>query len=135
MNWYSVNNGGATEVAAGNIRMGVSVGQNAVGEVAAGNVKMGLGFWYGAGQATSPCACQCAHDPQCDGHPDILDVSRIINVAFRDGAPIPDSSATCPFKTTDVDCSGATDILDVSKMINVAFRDGSPSVNFCNPCP
>ena len=134
MDWYSVNNGGATEVAAGNIKLGVSVGQNAVGEVAAGNVKLGLGFWYGAGTA-APCACQCAHDPQCDGHPDIIDVTQCINVAFRDGAPILDPSATCPYATTDVDCTNATDILDVTKMINVAFRDGSPAVNFCNPCP
>jgi hypothetical protein len=85
-------------------------------------------------KAGNACACRCAHDPRCDGVTDILDVTTIINVAFRDGAPIPDSNANCPRATTDVDCSGATDILDVTKMINVAFRDGSPAVNFCDPC-
>lgn len=135
MDWYSINNGGAIEVAAGNIKMGLSIGQNAVGEVSAGNIKMGLGFWYGAGTGSTPsCVCDCHADPECDGFTDILDVSALVNVAFRDGAPLPDPNGLCPYQTTDVDCSGFTDIIDVSRMVEVAFRNGSPAAQFCSPC-
>jgi len=135
MNWYSINNGGAIEVAAGNIKMGLSIGQNAVGEVSAGNIKMGLGFWYGAGTGSTPsCVCDCHADPECDGFTDILDVSALVSVAFRDGAPLPDPNGLCPYQTTDVDCSGFTDILDVSRVVEVAFRNGNPAAEFCSPC-
>jgi hypothetical protein len=135
MDWYSVNNGGAIEVAAGNIKMGLSIGQNAVGEVSAGNIKMGLGFWYGAGTGSTPsCVCDCHADPECDGFTDILDVTALVSVAFRDGAPLPDPNGLCPYQTTDVNCSGFTDILDVTRMVEVAFRDGNPAAEFCSPC-
>lgn len=135
MDWYSINNGGAIEVASGNIKMGLSVGQNAVGEVSAGNIKMGLGFWYGAaGGATPGCVCDCHADPQCDGVFDIFDVTHAVNIAFRNGAAIPDPNVQCPYATTDVDCSGVTDIFDVTHLVNVAFRNGDPGAEFCDPC-
>lgn len=134
MNWYSINNGGAIEVAAGNIKMGLSIGQNAVGEVSAGNIKMGLGFWYGATGSGAGCDCLCHADPVCDSNIDILDVSQVVNVAFRNEPAIPDPGAQCAYFTTDVDCSNATDILDVTRVVNVAFRNGNPAEEFCNPC-
>lgn len=135
MDWYSINNGGAIEVAAGNIKMGLSIGQNAVGEVSAGNIKMGLGFWYGATGASTPtCGCDCAADPQCDGLTDVFDVTQIVNVAFRNGDPLLDPNNLCPWVTTDVNCDGLTDIFDVTRMVNVAFRNGDPAVEFCDPC-
>jgi hypothetical protein len=135
MDWYSINNGGAIEVAAGNIKMGLSIGQNAVGEVSSGNIKMGLGFWYGATGTGAGCDCLCHADPICDSIIDILDVSQIVNVAFRNEPAIPDPGAQCAYFTTDVDCSNATDILDVTRVVNVAFRNGNPAEEFCNPCP
>jgi len=83
----------------------------------------------------SACACNCHADPQCDGITDIFDVTELVTVAFRNGAPILDPNVLCPRQTTDVDCSGATDILDVTRMVNVAFRNGDPATEFCNPCP
>lgn len=134
MDWYSINNGGAIEVAAGNIKMGLSIGQNAVGEVSAGNVKMGLGFWYGASGASAPCACDCHADPACDSVTDIFDVTQLVNVAFRNAPAIPDPNVLCSLETTDVNCDGVTDIFDVTKMVNVAFRNGDPALEFCDPC-
>lgn len=136
MDWYSINNGGAIEVSSGNIKMGLSVGQNAVGEVSAGNIKMGLGFWYGAAGGAAPsCACDCFADPECDGVTNIFDVTHLVNVAFRNGADIPEPNVLCPVEnTTDVDCNGVTDVFDVTHMVNVAFRGGDPSVEFCDPC-
>ena len=77
----------------------------------------------------------CVHhgDPVPDGVLDIFDVVSVINVAFRDGAPMID--ADCPHAgggRTDVNCDGATDILDVTLFINRAFRDDQTP--FCNPC-
>lgn len=84
---------------------------------------------------TSACACNCHANPECDGFVDIFDVTRAVNVAFRDAAPILDPNVSCPYQTTDVDCSGLTDIFDVIRIINVAFRNGNPATEFCQACP
>lgn len=134
MNWYSINNGGAIEVASGNIKMGLSIGQNAVGEVSAGNIKMGLGFWYGAGAASPSCACDCHADPNCSGDVNISDVTLAVNVAFRNDPAIVDPNVLCPYETTDVTCDGGTNISDVTHIVNVAFRNADPALEFCQPC-
>jgi len=80
------------------------------------------------------CACDCAHNPICDAFTDILDVSEVVSVAFRNGAAIPDPNGACTYATTDVDCNNFTDILDVTRIVNVAFRNGDPGSEFCDPC-
>jgi hypothetical protein len=82
---------------------------------------------------TSACDCPCAADPQCDGVHDIVDVTSIINAAFRAGATISDNG--CGFFRQDVNCSGAVDILDVVTSVGVAFRGGSADLEFCDGCP
>lgn len=135
MDWYTINNGGAIEVASGNIKMGLSIGQSAVGEVSAGNIKMGLGFWYGASSSAVPsCECDCHADPKCDSVTNIFDVTNAVNVAFRGGDPILDSNVLCPLQTTDVNCDSVTSIFDVARFVNVAFRGGDRDVEFCSPC-
>lgn len=135
MDWYSINNGGAIEVAAGNIKLGLSIGQNAVGEVSAGNIKMGLGFWYGASGSGAPsCACDCHGDLDCDGDVDVFDVTLVVNVAFRGGDAILDPNVLCTRERTDVSCDGSTNIFDVTKFVNVAFRGADQSTEFCYPC-
>lgn len=84
--------------------------------------------------STSACACDCAHDPQCDGVSNVFDVTHVINVAFRGAATMIDPNISCPWMTTDVDCNGVTNVFDVTHLINVAFRGGNPAVEFCNPC-
>lgn len=85
--------------------------------------------------SASACACDCHADPACDGLTDILDVTQVINVAFRNGTIIADPDASCPPHTTDVDCNGLTDVFDVVRIVNVAFRNGNPATEFCQPCP
>jgi hypothetical protein len=85
--------------------------------------------------STLSCVCDCHADPACDGVTDIFDVTHVINVAFRNGAPMPDSNTLCPRVTTDVNCDGVTDIFDVVHMVNVAFRNGNPATEICDPCP
>ena len=132
--WVSINHGGATEVASGDLRLGVSVGQNVAGFVAGGPYQMGLGFWYGTAAAGGGCACDCFGDPMCDGVASILDVVRAVDVAFRGGAPYFDPDPACPLETTDVTCDGVTTILDVVRMVDVAFRGGDAEVLYCDPC-
>ena len=79
------------------------------------------------------CQCPCFADPICDGVINILDVVRVIDVAFRDYPAAYDP--WCPRATSDVDCSRVTDILDVVRVVNVAFRDGDPETEFCEDCP
>lgn len=77
--------------------------------------------------------CPFHGDPVPDGVTDILDLVYFANVAFREGAPIIDS--TCPHAPagrTDVDCDGDTDIIDLVLVADVAFREAPK--NFCNPC-
>ncbi len=90
--------------------------------------------WQASLTQVSSCACDCAHDPACDGLTDIFDVTQAVNVAFRNADPIVDSNAACPWAPTDVNCDGLTDIFDVTRLVNVAFRNGDPAVEFCDPC-
>jgi len=58
-------------------------------------------------------------DVDLNGIIDVVDVTKIIGIAFRGGiAPIPIDRA-------DLDCSGGCDVIDVVKDINIAFRGGS----------
>lgn len=83
----------------------------------------------------NPDQIGCSHhgDPDTNGVTDIIDVVMIVEIAFRNGAAMIDS--TCPHAPagrTDLNCDGNTDIFDVTMMVNVAFRTGSDQ--FCNPC-
>lgn len=80
------------------------------------------------------CSCACLADPHCDSINDVLDVLRIVDVAFRGLTEETDPSPFCRFVTTDVDCSATTDVVDVVKMVNVAFRSANAATEFCNPC-
>lgn len=134
IDWYSINGGGTVNATSTNYKMGASIGQSVAGAATSTNYQMGIGFWYGAN--AGGCACDCHADPggPCDNFTDILDVTQIVNAAFRNAAPINDPNANCPYLTTDVNCSGDPEVLDVVKMVNVAFRNGNPAVEFCNPC-
>lgn len=80
-----------------------------------------------------PCNCPCKYDPSCDGViSDVLDVTGVINVAFRGSASVTDPE--CPIQRADVDISGNVDVLDVTKVINVAFRGGTIAANYVDPC-
>lgn len=81
-----------------------------------------------------PCACPCHRDPQCDSVTNVYDVVLVVNVAFRGEPDIFDSSALCPWMTTDVDCDRVTKIHDIVRLINVAFRSADLATEFCDPC-
>jgi hypothetical protein len=84
-----------------------------------------------------PCACHA--NPVCDTAIDILDVTAVIDYAFRGAARTIDPFCPSPLAatidgTTDVNCSSETDVLDVVLMIGVAFRGANPATSFCHPC-
>lgn len=135
IDWYSINGGGTITATSPSYKIGASIGQSVAGAASSPSYQMGIGFWYGAG-GSGGCACDCHADPgNCDGITNIIDVSQVVNVAFRNGAAILDPNGNCPWQTTDVNCSNSTDVIDVSKLVNVAFRNGNPATEFCNPCP
>ena len=136
IDWYSINGGGTVNASSTNYKMGASIGQSVAGAATSPSYQMGIGFWYGAG-SSGACACDCHGDPggPCDGFTNILDVTQVVNAAFRNYPPMLDPNANCPYETPDVNCSGAPEVLDVVKMVNVAFRNGNPATEFCNPCP
>lgn len=84
----------------------------------------------------SSCNCPNWADPNADGiRSDVLDVSSVVNVAFRGAASNTDPG--CLTQRQDVNNSGAVDVLDVSATVNVAFRGGNAASgggNFVNPC-
>ncbi len=80
-----------------------------------------------------PCSCPCSADPVCDGLSNALDVSTLIDVAFRGTPDISDS--TCNVSRTDVNADGRTDVVDVVRMIFVVFLGQPPEKYFVNPCP
>ncbi|HUU46622.1 MAG TPA: S8 family serine peptidase, partial [Acidobacteriota bacterium] len=85
--------------------------------------------------APPPCECDCHADPLCDAQTDVLDVVRLIEVAFRGGASLTDPNPLCPHETTDVNCDGVTSILDAVLIVDVAFRGSDPQTSFTAPCP
>jgi hypothetical protein len=77
------------------------------------------------------CVCDCHGDPECDGVTDILDVTQIVDEAFRHGEPPADADCTHSSRN-DLNCNCIVDVLDVVSMVNHAFRgDTRP---FCDPC-
>ncbi|HEX9751758.1 MAG TPA: hypothetical protein VGB22_10815 [candidate division Zixibacteria bacterium] len=91
--------------------------------------------WRPDGAGSDPtefriCDCQCHADPMCDGIPNVFDVTRVVDVAFRAGLA---EEGLCTREWTDVDCSGVTDVTDVVHYVNVAFNNASPETEFCVP--
>jgi hypothetical protein len=84
---------------------------------------------------TNPDQIGCIYhgDPEPDGVLDIVDAAKIVDVAFRNRAPIIDASCPhAPAGRTDLDCDGDTDVLDVIALINIALRNAPNTI--CNPC-
>lgn len=85
------------------------------------------------GATTTVNLCYCHGDLNCDATTDVLDVSGIINEAFRGAAA--NTDPTCVHVSrADLDCDCAVTVTDVVRMINVAFRGGDAGANICDPC-
>jgi hypothetical protein len=129
LDWISINHGGATDVASGDLRMGVSIAQTVAGEVSNENLRLGLGFWYGTGAAGNPCNCPFQGDYDEDGEPTGVDLTVLIDVLFANHLDPQDPS--CPATRSDLDNSGEPDALDLILYIDYLFANG-PSP--CDPC-
>ncbi|MEW5702070.1 MAG: hypothetical protein AB1792_07575 [Candidatus Zixiibacteriota bacterium] len=86
------------------------------------------------GVVTIGCACDCHGDPVCDHVHTILDLNKVIGVAFRGDPPVIDPNPMCPYTDTGVNCDGVTTVIDVGKMRNVVFMGANPETEFCEPC-
>ena len=92
-----------------------------------------LDLFGGIATVAGACDCSCHGDPSCDGNHDVLDVVRVVGVAFRN--ILPEIDPLCPHGgRTDLNCSGDTDVIDVVNIVSIAFRNVSAHSIICNPC-
>lgn len=95
----------------------------------ANNAEIAGSPWY---FVTGDCECdvECLNDPVCDSVvSDILDVIRVVNVAFR-GWQVTQVPG-CELVSADMNCDGFPDVLDVIAVVNVAFRGFTSSASYC----
>ena len=119
--------GGTVAAQSATNRVSGTLGQWAAGRATTTNGDVAGGFWY----TVHACDCPYMGDLDANHEINILDVSMIINIAFRDGVMAP-GDPFCPIKTrADVNCDGRVDIFDVSFIINAAFRGDD---QICKPC-
>lgn len=129
-NWISINHGGATEVSAGNLKLGISIAQPVAGYVEAGNYQLGLGYWYGAAAGgTGTCDCPDQADLDQDDDRDNVDLNIMITIMFFNGDS--QQSPNCPAVAIDFNCDGTPDNVDLNWMIDHLFSNGPDP---CNPC-
>ncbi len=129
-NWISINHGGATEVSAGNFKLGISIAQPVAGYVEAGNYQLGLGYWYGAAAGgSSTCDCPYQSDLDQNNLRDNVDLNVMITILFFNGDN--QQSPSCPAVAIDFNCDGNPDNVDLNWMIDHLFFNG---VGPCDPC-
>jgi len=128
-NWLSINQGGATEVSNGNLKLGISIAQPVAGYVESGNLALGLGYWYGAAAGTGACDCPWQSDYNEDSILDAVDLNFLIDVIFFGEVNISDPS--CPGFRMDFNCSGEVDAIDINYLVDYIFFGGPAP---CSPC-
>lgn len=75
---------------------------------------------FGYAVVQPPITAQMHGDVNYDRVVDVLDVSGLINYAFRGG------DEPCPICAGDINCDSVIDVIDVNLLINYAFRGGDP---------
>lgn len=128
-NWLSINQGGATEVSNGNLKLGISIAQPVAGYVESGNLALGLGYWYGAAAGTGGCDCPWQSDYNEDSIQNAVDLNFLIDVIFFGEVNTVDPS--CPGFRMDYNCSGEVDAVDINFLVDLLFFGGPPA---CDPC-
>jgi len=128
MDWLSVNEGGATDVAAGNYQLGHSVGQNAAGFVAGTAYQMGFGFWYGTGAEGCPIAL--TGNVNLAGGVNSTDIIYLVNYVLKAGpAPLPCAASG------DATCNNVVNSTDIIYLVNYVFKAGPPPCDVCTLIP
>ena len=129
LDWYSINSGGAIEVASASYRLGVSIGQAGAGFMSGTNFDLGIGFWYALG-STAACPVALTGDVNLNGSYTSADIIYLVNYVFKGGAsPQPCEAAG------DVDCSGGVTSADIIYMVNFVFKGGPAPCNVCTLIP
>jgi hypothetical protein len=113
LNWYTIDGGGATYLAAGQYSLGATAGQPDAGSMSGGLFELGSGFWHGVIELSCYPNCDQSTTPPLLN---VLDFSCFIN-AFAAG----DSYANCDNSSTPP----VLNVLDFACFIN-AFAAGCP---------
>ncbi len=88
-------------------------------------------FIGGSATIGGSCVCTCHGDPQCDGAIDVLDVVKVVGVAFRNIADDVDPGCS-HIGRADMNCDCAIDVLDVVEVVGRAFRNDTSTP--CDAC-
>jgi hypothetical protein len=129
LDWYSVNGGGATDVASTSYQMGMSLGQNAAGFVSGTAYQMGIGFWYGAASGGA-CPIAMTGDVNLSLSLTSADIIYLVNFVFKGQAvPMPCEASG------DVNCSGTVTSADIIYMVNHVFKGQAAPCDVCTKIP
>ena len=124
LDWYSVNGGGAHNVASASYKLGLSVGQAAAGAVSGATFSLGIGFWYGV--AGGSCPIVETGDVNLSGAITSADIIYLVGYVFRSLAvPKPCEASG------DVNCSDKVTSADIIYLVNHVFRSGPLPCDAC----
>jgi hypothetical protein len=107
-------------------------------------IDLAQGLIDAGGVPFTKCAvCPCVYDAGCDGVTSVVDVTHVVNGAFRNILVDPSlaqnpNQACCHFDSRDVNADGVISVLDVTMTVDVAFRNKqyltSTTPSFVDPC-
>lgn len=122
-----VSSGGSVAASSATHRLSGAVGQIASNRSQSTTHKLAGGFW----NTVQLCDCSAIGDLNSDGVMNIFDVVEMVDIAFRNQPP-PPNTQNCPLVTlADANCDGTVGIVDVVVIVGVAFRNTDER---CDPC-
>jgi hypothetical protein len=129
LNWYSVNNGGATATMSASYELGLSAGQEAAGKTNSASFNLAIGFWQSSA-VEQPCDCGVWGDVNDDAAINPVDVVYMVNFVYKnqDARVQPPD---CPYEAGDVDCNDQVNPVDVVYYVNYVYKNQKA---FCDPC-
>lgn len=129
LNWYCVNNGGATATSSPSHELGLSVGQETAGKVNSASFDLVIGFWQ-ISAIEETCDCGVWGDVNGDMAVNPVDVVYMVNFVYKnqDARVQPPD---CPYEAGDVDCNGQVNPVDVVYFVNYVYKNQNA---FCDPC-
>jgi hypothetical protein len=115
-------------VQAGDLTLGLSVGQSVVGTATSGPYTVELGYWYMVADAA--CAVALTGDVNVSGDMSLADVIYLVNYVLKAG-PDPQPCAAAG----DVNCSGDIVLSDVIYLVNYVLKAGPDPCDVCTMIP
>lgn len=128
LNWYSVNNGGSTNLPGTNLDLGLTVGEPLSSLADGTRFDVGFGFWYGA--VAGACPISLPGDVNLNTTLSTSDIIVLVNFVLKGGPePMP-----C-IGNGDLNCNGTVSLSDIVVLINKVLKGGPNPCNVCDVIP